>query len=353
MGLFAPPAQRLAARIGAEWALAMAFVLMSLAEAMRLAASNAAVLFISSAVVGAAMGATSALVPALIGHHVVRARGLATGMFSVGVAAGTGLASYLAVPLATGLGGWERSIASWSVPAGLAALCWIALIPRMLRGERLAGADMSGPRRSEPVPESAPARGLPWRSPIARWVTVFVSLQSLVAFSGVAWLIPTFRDVGWSPSRAATMFVVFQAAQGLSMLLLPYFADRMPSKRPAVAASVICTVVGLFALAVAPAATALPATVLFGIGLGGGFSMGFILIVDCTRSKADAARLGAMVFLVAYAVAALGPLAVGLLHDITGGFRAGFLVMTSVGVVQLGLVVALRPGRTIADARRP
>jgi CP family cyanate transporter-like MFS transporter len=145
------------------------------------------------------------------------------------------------------------------------------------------------------------------------------------------------------------MMLIFQTAQAGAMLLVPYYADRMWSKRAVLAASLVCTLAGVIALAVRPAALAVVASVLLGIGLGGGFSLGFVLIMDYTRTRYDGARFAAMVFLVAYVVAAFGPLAVGLLHDLTGGYRAGFIALAAVLAVQVAMVVPLRPGRTISD----
>jgi MFS transporter, CP family, cyanate transporter len=102
-------------------------------------------------------------------------------------------------------------------------------------------------------------------------------------------------------------------------------------------------------LALAPGTTAVFDALSIGVGLGGGFAMGFILISDSTRSRSDAARLGAMVFLFGYGIASVGPLAVGWLHDVTGGFRVGYLTMAAVSVMQLVVVVQLRHGRHIGD----
>lgn len=353
MGLLAPAAQWLAARLTAEHALGVTLAVMALAKAARLGAGNPAVLFLSTAIVGATMGATSALMPALIRSHAPSAHGLATGIFALSVAAGTGLGAYWALPLEHLLGGWKLSMASWSLLTVLVAAGWFALVP-LLR-TRVTARDAVVPIADagrQPAALGSAARGLPWRSATARWVTAYVCVQSIVAFSIVAWLVPAFREAGWSADRAASMMIVFQVAQGLAMLTLPSLSDRLRSKRPLMAVSAVCALAGVVCLGLHPVATAYPATVLLGVGLGGGFSLGLVLIVDCTRSQTDAARLAALVFLLAYVVAAFGPLAVGLLHDVTGGFAAGFLVIAGVQAIQFVGLVPLRPGRTIADERR-
>ena len=99
-----------------------------------------------------------------------------------------------------------------------------------------------------------------------------------------------------------------------------------------------------------PVGLAVPAMVLFGAGVGGGSTLGLVLIVDSTTSQADGARLAAMVLLVAFLAGALGPLVMGVLRDLTGGFTAGYSVMLGFSVLMLAATVLYRPGRTIEDA---
>jgi CP family cyanate transporter-like MFS transporter len=73
-----------------------------------------------------------------------------------------------------------------------------------------------------------------------------------------------------------------------------------------------------------------------------------------TRDAAQTGRLSAAAQSVGYLLAAAGPLAVGLLHDATGGWRAGLAVLLVLQAVQL--TAGLYAGRprlvteTAADA---
>jgi MFS transporter, CP family, cyanate transporter len=349
MGLFAPSAQRLAARMGAERTIAAALVVLTVAKATRLGGASSVVLYGSSAVIGACMGAVSTLVPALVGPELGRVRGVATGVVALSFAAATGLGAYVAVPLAHELGGWKESIAFWALPSAVASVVWVALMVRWRRGRTAPPEPMTMTAGEMPVAVLPAEHRLPWHSPTARWVTAFVCLQSIVAFSAVAWVIPALDAAGWSAGRSALMMLIFQAVQGVAMLVVPACAHRMTSKRPVLAVSGLCTLGGVLALAVQPTAFAALASVLLGLGLGGGFSLGYVLIMDYAPTRLDAARLAAMVFLVSYVVASFGPLAVGLLRDVTGGYRAGFLALAAVQAVQLALAVHLRPGRSVSD----
>lgn len=73
------------------------------------------------------------------------------------------------------------------------------------------------------------------------------------------------------------------------------------------------------------------------------FSLCMLLIGLRARNAADAARLSGMVQTVGYAVAAVGPLAMGALHDATGSFALPMGVL--VGVTGLMLLVSRSVGR--------
>jgi len=82
-----------------------------------------------------------------------------------------------------------------------------------------------------------------------------------------------------------------------------------------------------------------------GLGQGGGFALGLVKLVDYAPSPEASARLSALVFLVSYSTASMGPLVFGALHDATGGFTVPYALLAFVLAAQLALVPGLRPGR--------
>lgn len=136
---------------------------------------------------------------------------------------------------------------------------------------------------------------------------------------------------------------VLHLAQLVTALVLPALADGSRDRRPALAASVACTLVGAALLAAAPGATAWVATVVLGLGLGGGFSLALLVLADLAATPAAAARLAAMTFLVYYSAASLAPVVVGAAHDATGSFAVPFAALTLVACAELALATRLRP----------
>jgi MFS transporter, CP family, cyanate transporter len=89
-------------------------------------------------------------------------------------------------------------------------------------------------------------------------------------------------------------------------------------------------------LLVAPSGWALWCA-LGGAAQGGGITLIFSLVVRRARDLAENRRMSALVQGGGYTVAAAGPLAVGALHDATGGWTAPLLVVAGALAV---LVVA-------------
>jgi MFS transporter, CP family, cyanate transporter len=81
------------------------------------------------------------------------------------------------------------------------------------------------------------------------------------------------------------------------------------------------------------------------MGLGGGFSLALVLMADFAAHPPAAGRLVALVFLIGYTVAAIAPVLIGAMRDLTGGFTVPFGVLTAMAVLQLWLSSRLGPER--------
>jgi MFS transporter, CP family, cyanate transporter len=338
LGLLAPPAQRLALRVGHEQLTAAALVVLTLAEVLRLAGHVVVLLYLSTFLTGAAIGAISTMMPGLLGHHLHSRPGVGAGVYSTAMATASACAAWLAVPLAVSLGGWNRSLASWAILTAITTACWLLVLPRLTRSP--------GPAVDE-VEDSIAVR-LPWRSRTAWLLTAYFALQTFIGFGVMTWLAPAYREAGWDADAASQLLSVFFAVQVVAMLVLPAITDRIVDRRPLLLFSSGSAALGLLGFAATPS-LAWVSVVLFGLGIGGGFAVGLVLLVDVTRSRAEAARLSAMVFLLCYTFAALGPVLVGALRDVSGGYALGFWLLVAGGVGLVAVVPFLRPGLDLLD----
>jgi CP family cyanate transporter-like MFS transporter len=258
------------------------------------------------------------------------------GLYSVMLSTGATAAAGLTVPLGNGLHiGWRPALAVWGIPALIAALVWI---PVAVRG-RTPPADAPGRTLAATV----------WRSRLAWWVAAYMACQSLTFYSLNAWLPTLLQDHGVSATTAGGMLAVFNFTGIAAALTVPSWATRLPSQRPATALTAAGFLVGLGGLLVAPRAGAWAWMVILGGAQGAGISLGLTLFVLRTRSAPMSAELSGMAQTVGYLVASLGPLTVGVLHGLEGGWTAGLVELLAVAGVLAVSGWAVGADRTIED----
>jgi CP family cyanate transporter-like MFS transporter len=274
---------------------------------------------------GIGVAAAGVTLPGIVKDRFAHRPAAATAAYSVPMMLGAAVSPALAVPVRDALGSWQASLASWAVPALVAVLAWVPVTRRMNRRD---GALASG--------------GLPWCSRAAWLLAAYMSAQSALAYAYIAWLPAAYEGRGWSPASTGALLGTMQLAQLITALALPVLAERSRDRRPAMLAAVICTVCGAVLLFAAPQ-LAWPATVILGLGLGGGFTLGLVLMADLAGSPAGASRIAAMTFLIRYLTASTAPIVVGALHDLCGTFTVPFGVLVIIAAVQCGLATRLGP----------
>jgi len=328
MALCAPPAHRLAHRLGGEATTLWAIGLVAAGSLLRLGGHATAVLFAATLVAGVGIAVCGVTLPSIVKDRFPDRPGVATAAYSVPMMLGAAVAPATAVPLARTLGSWEASLAGWAVPALVAATLWAPLARRS--------------NRRPPAVTRAAGR-LPWRSRGAWLLAAFLSVQSILAYAYLAWLAPAYESRGWSAATTGALLGVLHLAQLATALVLPALADLSRDRRPALVGAVACTALGAGVLFAAPDAAPWAATIVLGLGLGGGFSLALVLLSDLAASPAAAGRLAAMTFLACYSAASVAPVLVGALHDATGGYATPFGLLALLACVELALATRLRP----------
>lgn len=323
MALFAPASHRLAHRFGREATALLAVILVAAGNGLRLAGSATGALFAGTFVAGLGVAACGVVLPGIVKELFPTRVGAATGAYSVAMMLGAAGAAAFAVPLEHLTGSWQSALAAWGLPAAVAAALWLPVTRRVNVHE--SGAEV------------ADAVRLSWRNRPAWLLAAFFGLQASLAYAVLGWLAPAYEARGWSPEAAGALLGGNNLAQLAAALVLPALADRSIDRRAALVTANACTVIGTAWLVVAPDLLPWVASSVIGLGLGGGFSLALVLIVDYAGHTTASGRLAAMVFLIGYTCAAVSPVAVGALRDATGGFTVPFVLLTVMAAVQLSL----------------
>ncbi|KKA05599.1 MFS transporter [Pseudomonas ogarae] len=320
LGLFAPLAPVLARRFGAE--RVVLGILLALAGGIVLRSAFGQVgLFVGSILAGASIGVIGVLLPGIVKRDFAKQAGAMTGVYTMALCLGAAMAAGATVPLSEHLGhSWALGLGFWVVPALLAAVFWLPQV-----GEK-HGAHQVAYR----------VRGL-LRDPLAWQVTLYMGLQSSLAYIVFGWLPSILIGRGLTPTQAGLVLSGSVIVQLISSLAAPWLATRGKDQRLAIVIAMLMTLGGLFGCLYAPIDGLWGWAILLGLGQGATFSLALTLIVLRSRDAHVAANLSSMAQGFGYTLASLGPFAVGVVHDLTGGWNAlGWIF----GLVGLGAIIA-------------
>ncbi|SER62772.1 MFS transporter, CP family, cyanate transporter [Pseudomonas sp. NFACC02] len=305
LGLFAPLAPILARRFGSE--RVVLGILLTLACGILLRSSFGEIgLFAGSLLSGASIGIIGVLLPGIVKRDFARQAGAMTGVYTMALCLGAAVAAGSTVPLSHYFGDrWTLGLGFWIVPAVLAALFWW---PQTRQ-------------RHDPHQVTYRVRGL-FRDRLARQVTLYMGLQSSLAYIVFGWLPSILIGRGLTPTEAGLLLSGSIMVQLLSSLTAPWLATRGKDQRLAILLVMLLTLAGLYGCLYAPLNQLWVWGVVLGLGQGGTFSLALTLIVLRSRDSHVAANLSSMAQGVGYTLASLGPFAVGVVHDWTGNWSA-------------------------------
>ena len=320
LGLFAPLAPLLARRFGAE--RVVLGILLTLAAGIILRSSLGETgLFAGSLIAGASIGIIGVLLPGIVKRDFAKQAGTMTGVYTMALCLGAALAAGATVPLSHYFGdSWNMGLGFWIVPALVAALFWLPQVGQKHGAHQVAYR----------------VKGL-LRDPLAWQVTLYMGLQSSLAYIVFGWVPSILISRGLSATEAGLALSGSIIVQLLSALTAPWLATRGKDQRLAIVVVMLLTLGGLFGCLFAPLEGLWGWAILLGLGQGGTFSLALTLIVLRSRDSHVAANLSGMAQGIGYTLASMGPLAVGVLHDWTGGWGATGWVF---GVIGLGAIIA-------------
>ncbi len=315
LGLFAPLAPVLARRFGSERVVLGILLTLALGILLRSVLGVTGV-FLGSVMAGASIGIIGVLLPGIVKRDFPQHAGTLTGVYTMALCLGAALAAGATVPLARHFDdSWALGLGFWLVPALIAMLVWL---PQARQGHGLHKVAYK-------------VRGL-WRDPLAWQVTLYMGLQSSLAYIVFGWLPSILIGRGLSPTEAGLVLSGSVIVQLVSSLSAPWLATRGKDQRLAIVIVMLVTLAGLFGCLYAPISGLWGWAVVLGLGQGGTFALALTLIVLRSKDSHVAANLSSMAQGVGYTLASAGPFAVGLVHDLTGGWAAVGWIFAALGI---------------------
>ena len=338
-GLLTPALER---RFGLERLAVAAMAVVTLGLIARGLAPNSGLLLTGTALVFAAVGTGNILLPPLVKRYFVDRIGLMTTVFSTTMAVATFLPPLVAVPVADAAD-WHVSLGLWAVFALIAMVPWIGLAVRRASHDRRRIAE------DDVDPPSPRALGRMWRLPLAWALLVAFAVSSTIAYTSFAWMPKMLVDIaGVTPATAGALLSLFGFMGLPASLVVPLLVTRWNATRLLFGIAVTTGLAGFAGLLFAP--TAAPWLWVALVGLAPLlFPMILVLLGLRTRTHEGSVALSGFVQSGGYAIAALFPLGIGLLHDVTDSWTAPLIVLACVVAAAIPAgVVAARP-RTVED----
>ncbi len=327
LGAFSFGAAPVARRLGTEQAVLLALAAVAAGTALRGGATVPALLG-GGVLAGAGIAFGNVLLPGLVKRDFPDRIAAMTGLYSMSLSAGAAVAAAFTVPVARSAGSWAAGLAVWSLPAAAAALLWL---PRAAR--RRSAAASAAPPGARPL----------WRSGLAWQVSLFMGLQSALAYCVFGWLAPIMRDRGLDAAAAGFLLSVSVVGQMAGCLAAPALATLGRDQRAAATALYGLVLLGLAGCFYAPLGTAWLWAALLGLGQGGLLAVALTVILLRAPDAGVAARLSGMAQGIGYTLAAGGPLLVGMIRQAEGGF--GTVPILFAVLAALGVASGLAAGR--------
>ncbi len=333
-GLFALSAPEIARRLGARTAIGICVAIAGIAGIARALAGPEWLIIALTFPLGISMGLGTALLPVLVRERFGHRPATATGFYTNGLQAGTGAVAAVAVPLAFLLGGWRASLIAISIVIVLLAVLWFVLVPAIPRERGV---------KLPPRPKWPLRRGIVWG------VAILFGLRAII-FQGVtAWLPSIYVEQGWSQSSAAFLLVVLQVVGIPVTTVSAMLADRIGSRRVYLSIAAVSMLAGLLGMLTLPA-FGIVWILAVAVALGLLFPITMTLPLDIAGRPEDVAPISSMMFGVGYMIAAVSPVGLGLIRDVTGSFQGSIAALAVVAAAILVATPLFSPRRLSPSA---
>ncbi|WP_223624569.1 CynX/NimT family MFS transporter [Microbacterium sp. EST19A] len=361
-GLLTPLFER---RFGLERVAVTAIALMALGMLLRGLAFDSVGLLAATALVFAGVGSGNVLLPPLVKKYFPDRIGVMMTVYSTTLAVSTFLPPLVAVPVADALS-WRVSLGMWGLFAAIALVPWVTLLlrersnpmPAPAETEELDPTDgrhdlqdavavATGPISTAPANPRYFARL--WRLPLAWALALVFATSSTMAYVSFAWMPTMLVDIGdVTPATAGFLLSLFALIGLPCSMLVPILVVRYQATRPLFFVGVVAGLIGVLGLLFAPTAALALWVCVFGLSAIM-FPLSLVLLSIRARTPESAVALSGFVQSIGYAIAAVFPLLVGLLHETTDGWQVPLIVVGAVLVAAIPAGIVAGRRRTIED----
>lgn len=321
--LVSPIAPKIARRVGNSSAILLGLFLLFTGISIR-SIPYTPTLFIGTAIVGVGIAIMNVLLPAVIKEKFPTKVGRMTSVYSTSMAIFAATASGVSVPLAKSMGlGWELSLVSWGILAIFGIIVWWFAI----RNDHANQASEIDVKPTNFKDESILKSLLAWQ------VTFFMGMQSFVFYVMISWLPEIMHSFGFTIVTAGWLVSYAQFIGLPATFLAPVLAEKFSNQQGIVLAIGVLMIVGFTGITIGgPLPIIVLWVTLIGFASGGTISLSLALLGMRAKNAEQAGLLSGMAQSIGYIFAAIGPLLIGLLFDLTNEWTLPLIAMVVVAL---------------------
>lgn len=316
-------------------------------------------LFVGTIIIGIGIAVGNVLIPAFIKAYFPGKTGMMTGVYTSLMAIFSGIAGAVSIPMYA-LWGWKNALFVWIFLFAAAILLWLPSRTCVLEGKHperlsceqdtdekalakrlhkeLAEAEQGADSGLQPQPRAgskqleADAKGSGLltlaRDSMTWWVSAYMGIQSLTFYCFVAWFATIVQSKGFDAQTAGYFNSAYMLIGIPGSLILPMISDRCKNQSALAVGLGILYMGGMTAMILAKSTSLLIGSMLCcGFCAGASLSFAMLLFSMHTSNAADASTLSGLAQSIGYTLAAAGPVCMGQLYDVTGGWTIPLVVV--------------------------
>ncbi|MBX7445970.1 MULTISPECIES: CynX/NimT family MFS transporter [unclassified Arthrobacter] len=341
-GLVTPATGWLIGRIGLNHAMLYFFAALGVGIFLRSFAGTPGAIF-GTVMIGIGMTIMNVATPLFIGRDFPMRAALLTGLTTAAANVGTTLAAAFTAPLA-GVVGWRWALFAWAGITAIAAGAWLLVFPPFLDHPRWSTRRQAQSVNKQPAattyrkaPVSKRSNGTKLSSANRRMMLYFTAAFAFhnMAYYAITLWLPSFlmETRAMASSEAGVAASLFQLLAIIGPLLIPLLTRVLGWGAQGLFITVAsCWIILPSGLLAAPQLWPLWAA-LGGIAQGGTFTVIFTVVIERAPSLAENRRMTAFIQSIGYGIAASGPVLMGLIRDVAGGWTPPLLLIVGALII--------------------
>lgn len=332
--IMSPIAPKLANKFSNEMTLVIGLFVLIIGISLR-SMSVVFLIFFGTLCIGLGIAICNVLLPGVIKEKFPAKVAIMTSVYTTSMSIFATSASGLSIPLAEELNlGWQLALLVWAIPAVIGLIIWLIIY----KNNRKNTSD-----KQLKFFESKKGSGI-WKSNLAWKVALFMGFQSLIFYVTISWLPELLMDEGMRKATAGYMLSYFQLLGIPISFIIPMIAVKMKSQRALVLAINLLYIIGISTLLLKPTfAFIIFAITLIGIASSANFALSLSFLAIRAKGAKDAAELSGMAQSIGYLLAAIGPIIIGYVYDITQAWTIPLIIL--VGITFVIIYVGMGAGQ--------